>query len=312
MRVLFTGGSSFTGFWFIKELNKSGHEITAIYRKEKGEYEGVRKERVNLAGQFANQIFKCEFGDERFLNLVKEGKWDLLCHHAALVTGYKNLDFDFVKALANNTREIIKIITSLKENGCSKILLTGSVFEANEGVGDNDLQAFSPYGLSKTMTFEAFRFFTYKFQVKLGKFVIPNPFGPFEEPRFTNYLIKTWYEGKIPTVRTPDYVRDNIHVTLLAKAYAKFAESLSPDPGLEKLAPSGYVETQGEFAQRFANEMNKRMEVDCRVNLGKQEEFNEPLVRYNDLPAKDYVDSWDEEKAWDEIAEYYKRLYANH
>ena len=32
MKILFTGGSSFTGSWFIRELAAAGHEVTAIFR----------------------------------------------------------------------------------------------------------------------------------------------------------------------------------------------------------------------------------------------------------------------------------------
>ena len=33
MKILFTGASSFTGYWFIRELAAAGHEVTAIFRK---------------------------------------------------------------------------------------------------------------------------------------------------------------------------------------------------------------------------------------------------------------------------------------
>jgi UDP-glucose 4-epimerase len=52
--------------------------------------------------------------------------------------------------------------------------------------------------------------------------VIPNPFGLYEEPHFTAYLMTTWLASETPRVQTPRYVRDNIHVSLLAKAYAAF------------------------------------------------------------------------------------------
>jgi hypothetical protein len=42
--------------------------------------------------------------------------------------------------------------------------------------------------------------------------VISNPFGPFEEPRFCAYLMKTWRAGEIAEVRTPAYLRDNMKV----------------------------------------------------------------------------------------------------
>ena len=88
-----------------------------------------------------------------------------------------------------------------------------------------DCEAFSPYGLSKGMTWQVFRYHAKVRDIRLGKFVIPNPFGPYEEQRFTHYLIKNWMAGGTPPVNMPDYVRDNIHVSLLAKAYLHFAES---------------------------------------------------------------------------------------
>ena len=50
MKILFTGGSSFTGFWFIHELASAGHTVTAIFRRQAEEYRDiVRRERVTLA-----------------------------------------------------------------------------------------------------------------------------------------------------------------------------------------------------------------------------------------------------------------------
>ena len=47
MKILFTGASSFTGYWFVKELHEAGHKVTAVFRKDPKEYEGIRKERVD-------------------------------------------------------------------------------------------------------------------------------------------------------------------------------------------------------------------------------------------------------------------------
>ena len=33
MKILFTGASSFTGYWFVKELAERGHEVTALLRR---------------------------------------------------------------------------------------------------------------------------------------------------------------------------------------------------------------------------------------------------------------------------------------
>jgi UDP-glucose 4-epimerase len=118
-----------------------------------------------------------------------------------------------------------------------RVVVTGSVFEPGEGEGDEALDAFSPYGLSKSFTAETFRYLCRRQGASFGKFVIPNPFGPFEEERFTTSLVRSWRRGERPTVRTPDYTRDNIHVSLLSLAYADFACRMPAGGWCGRLAP---------------------------------------------------------------------------
>ncbi len=156
--------------------------------------------------------------------------FDVLCHHGAEVGDYRSPDFDPYQAAAANLHRLPEVLRALKDRGCGRLVLTGSVFEANEGAGSTPLRAFSPYGLSKTLTAAAAAFYTDREGFTFEKFVIPNPFGPYEEPRFTAYLMKTWLAGETARVQTPRYVRDNIHVSLLAKAYAAFVGA-SPRAG---------------------------------------------------------------------------------
>lgn len=306
MNILFTGASSFTGYWFVKELAAAGHQVTVTFQRSGAGYEGVRRQRVDLVKTLAEPVFECAFGDEKFLDLVGGSAWDLLCHHAADVTDYKSPDFDVAAALANNTREIDRILRGVQARGGNRILITGSIFEAHEGAGDNELQAFSPYGLSKTLTAEVFRYYAHRFGLKLGKFVIPNPFGPFEEPRFTAYLVRSWRDWKTPSVKTPHYVRDNIHVSLLALAYCRFATSLTPGPGIQKLNPSGYAESQGAFTRRFAAEMESRLGLPCPFHLEEWQEFPEPRKRTNTDKVAPAFPEWSEQEAWDQLAAYYR------
>jgi UDP-glucose 4-epimerase len=306
MKTVFTGSSSFTGYRFIKELVTAGHEVIATFKGGPQDYSGIRKKRVDEINNICRCEFECEFGSEKFLSLLdKTSQIDLLCHHYADVTNYKSPDFDVISAANNNTKNIRLILQMLKGKNCNKILITGSYFERNEGAGSDDLKAFSPYGLSKGLTSEMFGYYTAAMGMKLGKFVIPNPFGPYEEPRFTSYLIKSWIGGKVPSVTSSLYVRDNIHVWLLAKAYAWFAGCLNDAPGFQKLNPSGYPESQGSFAKRFAEEMHPRLEIPCELILPEQKEFPEPLVRINTDVVARLFDDWDEKQAWDELAEYY-------
>jgi UDP-glucose 4-epimerase len=308
MKILFTGGSSFTGFWFIRELAAAGHDVTAVFRRRAEDYsDEVRRRRVALAAEVCRPVHGCSFGDERFLTLIGEAEWDLLGHHGADVTNYKSPDFDTVAALGNNTHNLPAVLEALRAAGCRRVLLTGSVFEGGEGAGSQGLPDFSPYGLSKALTAQMFRFYCARAGIGLGKFVIPNPFGPFEEPRYTSYLMKTWLAGGTSSCSNPSYVRDNIHVSLLAKVYARFAGEV-PAQGFTRINPSGYVESQGAFTLRMAQEMRSRLGLPCPVELKKQVDFSEPRVRINtDLPDGDAL-GWNQSAAWDELARYYQHL----
>jgi UDP-glucose 4-epimerase len=307
MKVLFTGASSFTGYWFVRELSTAGHEVTATFRKPAAEYTDVRGKRLQRLSGACRAVHGVSFGTPEFLDLIQSGGFDLLCHHAADVTNYKSPDFNAVDATAANTRNLAAVLAAFKSAGGKAVLLTGSVFENDEGAGSEGLPAFSPYGLSKALTHQMFRYYAGAAGLPLGKFVIPNPFGPYEEPRFTAYLIKTWASGKPASVQTPLYVRDNIHVSLLAKCYAKYAADLHAARAPHRLNPSGYVESQGAFTLRFAREMKPRLGFACEVELKDQTQFAEPRVRINtDLPDVNAL-GWNEAKAWDELAEHYRQ-----
>ncbi len=309
MKILFTGASSFTGYWFVRQLAAQGHEVVAIFRSQESAYSGIRGQRVAMVQDCATCVFECPFGSERFLRLIdEEERWDLLCHHAAEATDYKSLGFNTLEAVQANVKHLPKILEVLHHKGCRRVLLTGSVFEQREGIGSDPERAFSPYGLSKGMTADYFRYYCFIGGMALGKFVIPNPFGPYEEPRLTSYLMHTWAKGGMAEIKTPDYIRDNIHVSLLALAYVDIAEKLQQDVPFTHCSPSQYVESQGAFVERFAAAMRARIGLPCEVVLLPQESFPEPHMRTNCNPVDGALYGWDEQVAWDEIATYYQQV----
>ena len=309
MKILFTGASSFTGFWFVKTLAAAGHEIVCPLRGAVKDYAGVRKNRAEKLKSLCRLIPQAPFGADPFHQLIqKEGPWDLFCHHATESTNYKSPEFDVLAALKSNTLDIRGILGALKSHGLKAMVLTGSVFENDEGQGDDPLEAFSGYGLSKGLTWQMFRYYCGSAGIPLGKFVIPNPFGPFEEPRFTAHLMKNWKAGNPAEVKTPDYLRDNIHVDLLAAAYAIFATGIDSGGGkYSKLNPSGYIESQGAFSERVAREVRARTGWACELKLARQTDFSEPLRRTNITPVAAQMAGWNENRAWDAFVEYYSR-----
>jgi UDP-glucose 4-epimerase len=307
VKVLLTGASSFTGYWFAEALHAVGAQVVAPLRAPLESYaEGTRAERVRRLKRAAEVDGGAPFGSDRFLALAKGGGFDLLCHHAARVGDYRSPDFDIAGALAENTANLRAVLDLLGKGGLKGVALTGSMFEQGEGAGEPPRAAFSPYGLSKGLTATVVAHRCREAGLAFAKFVIPNPFGPLEEPRFCAYLIRTWKNGETARVNTPDYVRDNIHVSLLARAYAKFAAETAAGTGRGRLNPSGYVEAQGDFAERFAAAMRPRLGLDCKLELAVQTDFSEPMMRVNTESAARYVGQWDEAAAWDEAADYYR------
>lgn len=298
MKIVFTGASSFTGVWFSKALEARGHTVYSFLQRKEGDYEGLRKERVSLINK---PIYNAPFGSDAFLSALNEMEAiDCFCHHAADVTNYKSPDFDPIKALSNNTHNAKKALELLAKKGCKDFILTGSVFEPCEGKGSSD-KAVSPYGLSKGLTSEFYRYYAPFYGIKFRKFVIPNPFGPLEEVRFTTFLAQKWLKNEVPFVTQPEYVRDNIPVTLLADSYAHFVESEN-----EKMNPSFMPERTDAFVLRFSNHLKMHLKRDCRFEVQTQVDFKEPIERINtdkiELP-------FDSERFYKELADFYLRTY---
>lgn len=312
MRILFTGGSSFTGYWFIKELVNSGHEVIATFRKGEKEYEGIRGERVKKLAPLCQRVFYRSFGEEKFMDIIQKSfSLDIYCHHASEVTNYKADNFDILKATANNTKNSELVIKRLKDKGCRWIILTGSIGEANEGQGTDNLRAFSPYAISKSFTFEIFNYYCQIYRLPLGKFIIPNPFGPLEEERFTTYLVRSWSRKEMPVVKTPAYIRDNIPISLLSMMYNQFVQGVPPYNKPYRANPSYYIESQQSFAERFVYEMSKRLSLSCSFKVIPQVEFLEPLVRVNNMRPNIEELGWNEKNAWDDLAQYYQEYILN-
>jgi nucleoside-diphosphate-sugar epimerase len=309
MKILMTGASSFTGYWFAKVLSKAGHQITATMQKNSVEdYSGIRKKRVEELNSCISLIFNCSSGDEAFIEQIQKLKPDILCLHGHDNRNYRSPDYDSETAIKSALNNIELIFSELvSSNSSSKVVHTGTYFEQEEGGGEVGESAINPYALSKKEVASKLQVVSKTIGVPLSRFIIPNPFGPMEEGRFTTYLVESWKNGEVPSVRTPEYIRDNIHVSALALAYLDFVtEEIHQSGGLNKVSPSQYREKQGDFTLRFANEMSKRTNLNCSVELGQQTDFPEPERRINS-DALDYKSlGWNESQAWDEIALFYQ------
>jgi UDP-glucose 4-epimerase len=180
-------------------------------------------------------------------------------------------------------------------------VLTGSAFEEDEGRGTQPLVAFSPYGLSKTLTARAFQAEADKARLEMVKFIVPNPFGPYEAQTFQRLVMSRWREGQPVRVSHPFYGRDNVPVNLLAKVYARAASGTLG----AHVSPSFYAGPVGDFFERMARETRARTGWACDLALAASQQPGEPMERYNLQPVIPSDYGWSESGFWDDYAAYY-------
>jgi nucleoside-diphosphate-sugar epimerase len=310
-RVLLTGASSFTGMWIAEALAAAGFEVLAPLLRPEADYDGERSARIARLRKVAEVVYDCPFASSAFLELVG-GRRDIvaLAHHAADVTGYRDPGFDAAAAFARNLEGAPEVFTRLAGQGVRVALVTGTVFEAGEGDGAEPL-AVTPYGLSKTLTNIALQHHATWAGLTFGRFVIPSPYGAFEQQRsFPAYLFRSWRAGETPMVRTPLYLRDHLPAPRLARAYAEHLAALLRDRAARAVArPSGWIATQGDFARKVAAEAAARLGRDCPALMAEQTEFPEPLRRVNHDPAP--AVGWDEAAFWDDYVGWYEARSAS-
>jgi nucleoside-diphosphate-sugar epimerase len=304
-RVLLTGASSFTGAWFARALAEAGCAVIAPLRAGLDAGDADRCRRLALAARHARLVAACPFGSERFLALVRDvGPFDLLCHHGAKAGDHRDLALDPLAEAAAHTGGLERVLEALGRAGCRAVLLTGTVFEADEGRGDGELSAIGAYGLAKTLSWQLFRHHAGRAGFTLGKLVLASPVGPLEKPGLSRELASAWLAGKTPVLHRPQLVRDHLQVELLAAAYARFALRLpSLPPGVHRLTPSQFAEPLARFAARLAEALAPRLGVPCRFTCAAPPEASaEPLVRIGLDPLPSLVPELDPEAAWDRHA----------
>lgn len=302
-RILLTGATSFTGVWIAQALAQAGHEVIAPLKRPAADYDGLRRDRVDLLKTVAEVAFDTSFGSPAFLDLLKTaGPLDILAHHAADIPGYRNADYDVAAGVTRNLTGAGLVFDAAAAAGVRGVIATGTGFEDAAGG-----LAVSPYGLSKKLTNDGFRHLALWRGLAFGRFMINGPFGPLEEGRLVWSLFQAWFAGNAGIVRTPAYVRDNIPVVLLGRAYAGLVAEMLANPKLDRVCrPAGYVGAQGEFAQRVAREASARLGRDCLVDCLEQTAFPEPRVVANDEPTLDKP--WDEAGFWDAYVDYYREV----
>jgi len=304
-RILFTGLSSFTGYWFTKKLAEKGHKVVGCLAKNMSDYNSDQKERLNQANSNVRMEQTGSFGSENFLQIISDLKPEIFCFHHALVTGYKSPSFNVNKSIENNLNNYQEVIKRLTESGCKQIIMTRSIFE--KGLGKTDVESdISAYGQSKRKTFEMFSQAVPK-DIKLKSFVICNPVGRFEGNNLTSYLIKCWIEGKPASLMQPKLVRDFVPIDLLSNSYAQFI-----DANERVIIPSHLPVSNYEYAQKIGNVIIKLKNIQTPIETTNEKyDQNEAYVRIG-IDKVDFTKKYQEEFFWEEFVTHIWDRSTNH
>ena len=277
MHILFLGVSSFSGYHFIKKLSENKkNKIICTLTKKLNSYKSIRYERIKLIKKIKNiQIIeKIKFGDEKFINLLKKKKFNVICLHHALTKNYNsNTKFNLKKSLTENTKNI-NLDFSKIDKKC-KIVISNTIFQ---NIPSKRYKAVNNYGISKSRSYEKIKLSCKKFNLKYKSIYITNPWGPLEEKKLNYYLITNWIQNKKTFVSHPNYIRDNIFIDKLTKYYYKIVNSNSKKI---EYFPSGYCSTNKIFIESFKNKFEKFFNKKVKIEYGRKPKYNQPICRIN-------------------------------
>jgi UDP-glucose 4-epimerase len=306
MNIVITGISSFTGLYFVKELHRRKHNIFGVHQSSFPSYSSPHKERVTAAISYCQESVQASFGEQSFCSFIQQIPIDVYCHHGAYTTNYNAVDFPIQYAVEKNTKNLSTVANILREKKCHSIAVSSSIFAGHGPISSSDVP-FSGYGESKWQTDQLFLDACKKHQLRWARYVIPNPFGPQDNPKFLYEMGNKWSLGEPLVLKTPDFIRDNIHVRLLAEHYASWIENLQSQPSQIQSFPSGYVEKIGDFAERVAIEMRKRTGWACDIQRSKKPMDNQPTTLHNTEVIK-HRPFTQEQTDWDLLAEWFQEI----
>ena len=178
MRILVTGGAGFIGSHIVDAYLQEGHEVSIIDDLSSG-----KQENINPQAKF----FKIDVGATEVEDIFKQGRFDVVNHHAAQMDVRKSVADPIFDARVN-------ILGSLKLlQNCVKYKVKKFIFASTGGAIYGEQKKFpapeshptkplSPYGVSK-LAGEHYLFF-YKMTYNMSSIILryANVYGPRQDP----------------------------------------------------------------------------------------------------------------------------------
>lgn len=136
-RVLVTGASGFIGRRLCRRLAEAGARVHATSRS--GE----------LAGEELEGRSRGDLAEEGFArSLVEEARPELVFHLASRVTGSREPEA-VLPTFRANLASTVNLLVAVRDAGCRRLVLAGSMEEAEPGAGGGPAVPASPYAAAK-------------------------------------------------------------------------------------------------------------------------------------------------------------------
>ena len=293
IKIIISGVSSFSGAHFAYQMLEEGFEVYGFSRNV-SDWTSEQDARIRwIRKKFPEfQIF-----DLVELNKISHLEISAILLHGGVTLDYRNKSFD-VQAAVKESLEVNEILMSYFPKAA--IMQTGTFSEPDESSGEYPRSSFNPYSTSKALIWQELKK-RYSSKRKMAKYVMPNPFGPLESKRFTDYLLKSWAQKLVPEISFPFHVRDNVPIDLLRLHYSESVKRFLNDEKRSIFYPSKYPETVLAFAERYSREISKRSNLQLQLKIKLNSEYIEPIVRVNSEPCEWTVKNWNENLSWNYI-----------
>ena len=223
MKVLFTGSSSFTGYYFLKEINKNKIKTFAVFSREKKEYKKIfQKEILNSKMRYIVPCKKVNFGSKKYIDIIKKENINVICFHHFIV-GNLNNKYDFNKNLKKLLQNIEEVIFQLSLNKNSSIIYTSSVYQKISSSRKylNDKSRIN-YGYTKLILSQILKYMCKKYKIKFINFELQNPIGKFEkENSLPFYIASSFFNKNKIKLENPRRIFKYQFIENISKDYVK-------------------------------------------------------------------------------------------
>lgn len=227
-RALVTGASGFIGSALCRHLSQAGMEVHGVSRTEHHATDSCARWHTNRLDDI-----------EAVRALFKAARPDYVFHLASHVAGSRAIELVLPTFSANLT-STVNLLTAATEQGCERILLTGSLEEPEPGP-DHAVPS-SPYAAAKFAASAYGRMFHALYNTPVAILRLFMVYGPGQQDlrKLVPYVTLALLKGQTPELssgtRKVDWIYvDDIAAGYLAAATAKGVEGATVDLGSGRL-----------------------------------------------------------------------------